>query len=210
MASRCTPLKSNCFYRVSSWLTALCVAALMVLSVYALRNVRILRSFYSCTQCMEIQMQTWPLAVFSDRLFPPARLQNWHCRLHKGTQLSGKASVETAGSQPLVVSRHIFSLPMPLCVCAHTDALRNAHRPTGQMQSASPHIICWLSINKQSYVSGLPGKHGMCVSWPLILSHKEEIVQIHTNLTSFTPPGCEQTVRGVAHGLAAHSQHALH
>lgn len=75
-------------------------------------------------------------------------------------------------------------------MCAHTDAPRNAHRPTGQTQSASQHIICLLSINKHSYVSGLLGKHGMCVSWLLTLSRKAEIVQIHTNLTSFTPPGC--------------------
>lgn len=29
-------------------------------------------------------------------------VQNWLCRLHKGTRLSGKASVETAGSRPLI------------------------------------------------------------------------------------------------------------
>ncbi len=62
---------------------------------------------------------------------------------------------------------------------------------TGQTQSAPLRIIRSLSINKHSYVSGLPDKHGMCVSWLLTLSHKAEIVQIHTSLTSFTPPGYE-------------------
>lgn len=149
MASRCTLLKSDCFYRVSSWLTALCVAALMVLSVYTLRNVCILLSFYSCTQCMAVQMQTWPLAVFSDRLFPPARLQNWHCRLHKGTQLSGKASVETAGSQPPCCFKTYLLSPYALvCVCAHrcTKKCTQAHRPNAICLST--HYM--LAINKQT------------------------------------------------------------
>lgn len=77
-----------------------------------------------------------------------------------------------------------------VCTHIHIDEIRNAHTLTGQTQSPSPHIICLLSINKRSYVSGRPGKHGMCISWVLTLSHKLAIVQIHTNLTSFTPPDC--------------------
>lgn len=64
----------------------------------------------------------------------------------------------------------------------------NAHWPD---TICPPHITCLLSINKHSYVRGLPGKHGMCISLVLTLSHKPGIVQIHTNLTSFTPLGCE-------------------
>lgn len=69
--------------------------------------------------------------------------QNWHCRLHKGTQLSGKASVGTAGSQRLVVSTHIFSLPF-----AHrcTKKCIHAHRPNTICLSA--HNI--LAISKQT------------------------------------------------------------
>lgn len=83
--------------------------------------------------------------------------------------------------------QHISSLsPCP----SHTHTHTGAHKCT-RSQSVPPHIICSLSINKHGYVSGLPGKHGMRVSRVLTLSHKPRIVQIHTNLTSFTPPGCE-------------------
>lgn len=135
--------------------------------------------------------------LFFQTVPPLQPVQNWHCRLHKGTWLSGKASVETAGSQPLVFSTHIFSLCMPLCIHAHThtqtqqEAHTHTHFHAGRTQSATLHTIWSLSINKRSYVSGLPGKHGMCVSWTLTLSHKPGIVQIHTSVTSFAPPGCE-------------------
>lgn len=87
--------------------------------------------------------------------------------------------------------QHISSLSLCPCVRAHrcTKKCTHAHRPDASCLSL--HIICLLSINKHSYVSRLPGKHGMYVSWVLTLSHKPGIVQIHTNLTSFTPPGCE-------------------
>lgn len=66
-------------------------------------------------------MWTWPLAVVSERSSAPARVQNWPSGLHKGAQLSGKASVETAGSRHLVVSTHSFCLPVPLYVLTHTQ-----------------------------------------------------------------------------------------
>lgn len=73
--------------------------------------------------------------------------------------------------------------------------LTNAHMLTGQTQSVSLHTICSLSIIKHSYVGGLLGKYGMCISWLLTLCHNPGITQIHINLTSFTPPGCEQLHR---------------
>lgn len=88
------------------------------------------------TGYMEVQVRTWPLAVF-----PSAQVQIWHCRLHKAAWLSGKASVETAGSRPLVVSTRI-----------------NPPFYGSQAESTSSSTICSLSANKQDYVNGAAGQ----------------------------------------------------
>lgn len=92
---------------------------------------------------------------------------------------------------------HISSLAL-VCASIHTHTHTHTCTQVKWTHAGGLSAICLsvhnmlLSINKHIYVSGLQGKHSMYVSWVLFLFHKPGIVQLHTNLTLFTPLGSEQ------------------
>lgn len=131
--------------------------------VYSLHYVCVLLFIYRTHGAPSVDVATG--CFFRMSVHPSTRAQNWQCSLHLGARFSGKASVETAESQPLGCFNTCLLFFLYLCVRTRTNIML-----TGQVKSCSPHTqICSLSINKQGYVSLLLGKHGTCVSWDFIV-----------------------------------------
>lgn len=138
VASRCTAVKSDVL-SFPGRRPCVCVGPLMVLGCIvcsAVHKQDVWRA--KCRRGYWLSSQT-SLPLYAWAL-------NWHCWLHKGTELSGKASVETAGSRPLVVS---------------TLSRFSTHTGAHGSDASYPS----LSVNKQGNVSELLGKHSMCTGW---------------------------------------------